>query len=158
MNTVNDSATEDNELVKELSCIISGRQESIFTSPDTNEKLNAVRPGDVLQIAMDDDGRISEIEVTYQRASGEATRPSPITNFHDRRTIILARVTKVGTKTISITTDGGDYTFKKGGNVSIFDEDKKVKAEAGTFDDIQAGDFVVMRYRESSLQDTVVYK
>lgn len=157
IDEVYESLNGDGDEVAAVKCLYGGREITLYTTEFSKELFMDAQKGDIVQVSLDADGRLFAEEEIFTVSDGWITKPTYVTNFHDLRNIIAAEVSRVGEVTNGYTTTGGDYNFRHGGSVYVYDM-KNDEFYVGTKSDMEVGDFVVIRYRESSVQEIVVYK
>ena len=161
------ASVEDNSLfmVEKVTSIIMGEeslQRLYGVVANQNVQLNGVdskifggiNPGDIVQVHLNGNGRVDFAEVRQSIANGVVF--STLTNdIHQRRLMVTGLVFSIDKDAKSIKVQDADTlrTFRidsAGLGFALYENDKANKA---TIDDIQVGDFVVMRIRHSLVSD-----
>jgi len=124
-----------------------------------NTIFNDVQQGDILQVVLNNDGRVYFVEKFFDFSEGFKTTSVFVESFHSWPNLgtLYANITKSNDRILRLTTTGGDYALRPQGSVTIYDA-RENKAYAASYSDLMPGDFVIVRYRESYVSNIIAIR
>ncbi len=124
-----------------------------------NVIFNDVQQGDILQVVLNNDGRVYFVEKFFDFSEGFKTTSVFVESFHSWPNLgtLYANITKSNDRILRLTTTGGDYALRPQGSVTIYDA-RENKAYAASYSDLMPGDFVIVRYRESFVSNIIAIR
>lgn len=135
-------------------------------APATIRKITDVKPGDVILVQLNGDGKINNIRYVYRLESNEFTIGStPTVGFVSDTALsndfLLMHGYIKNMKSPFMLMQGKNRTFVgsiSSPNIAIYDEGLKEKVRVGTADEIQKGDEIVFRSYRFQMSDVMIYR